>query len=128
MRTLTTNNIKISVITKYEPSHSRPGQSQYAHSYWIKIENQGHVPVQLLSREWLIKDSKLTIKKVEGDGVIGQQPIIDPGSYHQYSSWCPITSDIGRMSGKYKMVRLPDEKVFYVDVPPINMIYPPVLN
>ncbi|MEE9373714.1 MAG: Co2+/Mg2+ efflux protein ApaG [Saprospiraceae bacterium] len=128
MNTLTTNNIKISVISKYEPKHSFPSKNKYVHSYWIKIENEGELTVQLLSREWLIKDANLVIREIKGDGVIGEQPIIEEGDFHQYSSWSPISAPIGQMTGRYKMRRVIDQSIFYVDVPPINMIYPPLNN
>jgi len=98
------------------------------HSYWIKIENKGETAVQLLSREWLIKDVNLLIKEVQGDGVIGLQPIIESGAFHQYSSWCPVSAPIGQMTGRYKMKRMVDNKIFYVEVPAINLIHPPKLN
>ena len=98
------------------------------HSYWIKIENKGDFAVQLISREWIIKDANLMIKEVRGDGVIGLQPIIHPGAFHQYSSWCPVSAPVGQMTGKYKMTRLSDDHVFYVDVPALNLIYPPTLS
>jgi ApaG protein len=128
VKTLTTKNIKVSVISKYEPGHSAPGQAKFIHAYWIKIENQSDSAVQLLSREWLIKDSNLIIRQVSGDGVIGKQPIIESGSFHQYSSWCPITTDIGQMSGTYKMKRLVDNSTFFVEIPAFTLIYPPKLN
>ena len=128
MNTLTTNNIKVSVISRYEPEQSYPGKAKYVYSYWIKIENKGDLAVQLLSREWLIKDSNLMIREVKGDGVIGQQPIIEGGGFHQYSSWCPVSSPVGQMTGKYKMKRMLDDSIFYVDVPTIPMIYPPIKN
>ena len=128
MNTLTTNNIKISVVSRYEADQSFPGKGKYAYSYWIKIENKGDLAVQLLSREWLIKDANLMIREVKGDGVIGKQPIIEAGESHQYSSWCPVSAPVGQMSGRYKMKRMIDDSLFYVEVPIIPMIYPPIKN
>ena len=128
MNTLTTNNIKISVVSRYEADQSFPGKGKYAYSYWIKIENKGDLAVQLLSREWLIKDANLMIREVKGDGVIGKQPIIEAGESHQYSSWCPVSATVGQMSGRYKMKRMIDDSLFYVEVPIIPMVYPPIKN
>lgn len=128
MKALTTNNIKVSVIARYEPEHSAPGQNKYVHTYWIKIENKSETAVQLLSREWLILDSNLTVRKIKGDGVIGKQPVIESGGFHQYSSWSPITTDIGKMSGKYRMKNLLDNSIFYVDIPSFSLVHPPKLN
>ena len=128
MNTLTTHNIKISVVSRYEKEHSHPDRNKYVYSYWIKIENQSEYEVQLLSREWLIKDANLMIREVKGDGVIGKQPIIKNGSFHQYSSWCPVSAPIGQMTGRYKMRRTADNHDFYVQVPTIAMVYPPVLS
>lgn len=128
MNTLTTHNIKISVISNYEKQHSHPDDNKYVYSYWIKIENQGNLDVQLLSREWNIKDSNLMEREVKGDGVIGRQPIIEAGSFHQYSSWCPVSSPLGQMSGRYKMRRVVDDHLFYVEVPKILFTYPPLLS
>ena len=128
MKTLTTNNITISVTSKYEGAHSDPSQGKLVHSYFIKIENNGGETVQLLSREWIIKDSLLSVRQVKGEGVVGKQPIIHPGSSHQYTSWSPITSEIGQMSGRYKMKRLSDEGIFHVVIPAFTLIYPPKMN
>ncbi len=125
---MTTNNITISVISKYEGAHSDPGQGKFVHSYLIKIENQGSSAVQLLSREWLIKDTHLIVRQVKGDGVVGKQPVIRPGGSHQYTSWCPVSSEIGQMSGKYRMKRLADDQIFYVKIPAFTLAHPCKLN
>jgi len=127
MNTLTTHNIKVSVISRYESGHSHTDHNKFVHSYWIKIENKGDLDVQLLSREWHISDSRLMVREVQGEGVIGQQPIIASGSFHQYSSWCPVSSPIGKMTGRYKMRRMIDDHIFYVEVPKILFVYPPLL-
>jgi len=98
------------------------------HAYWIKIENLSNSPVQLLSREWIIKDSNLINRHIKGDGVIGKQPIIESGAFHEYSSWCPIVTNIGQMSGKYRMKRLMDGSLFDVNIPAFALIHPPKLN
>tara|TARA_B100000497_G_C7692355_1_gene421415 strand:+ start:593 stop:979 length:387 start_codon:yes stop_codon:yes gene_type:complete len=128
VNTLSTNNIKISAISKYEPEQSFPGKGKYVYSYWIKIENKGDLSVQLLSREWLIKDANLMIREVKGEGVIGKQPKIEGGGFHQYSSWCPVSAPVGQMTGKYKMKRMIDDSFFFVEIPLIPMVYPPLKN
>lgn len=98
-----THNIKVSVETSFEGSFYSDHKKQYAFSYTVIIENQSQHPVQLKSRFWLIKDALNETETVEGEGVIGEQPIIEPGAKHQYNSGCILVSPFGSMQGYYKM-------------------------
>ena len=82
METLITQGIKVSVLPSYQAAYSRPAQNRYIFAYHITIENQSTDTVQLLRRHWFIWDSNGTIREVEGEGVIGQQPVLDPGQKH----------------------------------------------
>ena len=128
MSALVTHGIKISVEAQYERGHSDPGVSRYIFSYHVTIENTSEFTVQLLRRYWLIKASDCSIREVEGDGVIGQQPILEPGSIHSYSSWCPLNSPLGKMSGTYTMIRTIDNKEIVVQIPEFRLITDFILN
>ena len=128
METLITKGIKISVVSKYQASQSRPVHNQYVFAYQITIENQSNHTVQLLRRHWYIFDASGMRREVEGDGVIGKQPILHPGESHQYTSWCPLFSGMGKMHGTYLMESQLDQSRFEVLVPEFQMIAPPKLN
>jgi ApaG protein len=116
METKITNGIRISVRAFYQPKYSVPLLMKYVFSYKVFIENQSPVPVQLLNRHWLIFDSTGDRQEVSGEGVIGQQPILPPGSRYQY------TSEIGSMQGYYEMRDLQQQKNFSVQIPSFNLI------
>lgn len=128
METLITNGIRVSVETQYESAYSRPLEMKYIFSYHITIENLSTDTVQLLRREWEIFDSNGIIRKVEGEGVIGKQPILAPGEMHQYASWSPLMTEMGRMSGVYIFQRDIDGKDFHVRIPDFRLIAPFKLN
>lgn len=98
-----THNIRISVETMFEGSFYSDQKKQYAFTYQITIENMSQHSVQLKSRYWLIKDALNETETVEGEGVIGEQPILQPGGKHQYSSGCVLVSPFGSMQGHYVM-------------------------
>jgi len=98
-----THNIRVSVKTSYEGVFQEGSKKQYAFSYTVSIENQGQHAVQLKSRFWRIKDALHPTEIVAGEGVIGEQPIIEPGNSHSYSSGCILVSPIGSMQGYYLM-------------------------
>lgn len=122
-----TNGIKISVETFYQVEYSRPMENKYIFAYRITIENMGAYTAQLMRRHWHIHDSNGIIREVEGDGVIGLQPILAPLGTHQYVSWCHLYSDIGKMSGYYSFVRQ-DGEMFKVEIPEFNMCTPFKMN
>ncbi len=128
METLTTNGIKISVETSYQASESKPSRRHYVHAYRVTIENKSSDTVQLLRRHWFILDSNNVKREVKGDGVIGKQPVLSPGESHQYISWCPLRTEIGKMYGTFLMVRKPEGKEFYVRIPEFKLIVPARLN
>ena len=115
--TCTTNGISVSVKTQYEAEHSNPSQNRYVHSYTITIENKSDHTVQLISRHWVIMDNDMNVREVRGEGVVGEQPILQPGASYTYSSWSPISTEIGKMSGSYQMIRTVDNEKFDVRVP-----------
>ena len=99
-----TENIRVEVISQYLPEHSQPQQSQWVFRYTVRITNQGSDTVQLLSRHWIITDALDHSEEVRGPGVVGQQPVLEPGQSFQYSSWCPLPTSTGIMRGAYQMI------------------------
>ncbi len=126
--TAITSGVKVSVITQYQPSYSSPLQEHFVFTYRISIENNSENTVQLLRRQWFIFDSNATVKEVEGEGVIGVQPVLEPGEVHEYISGCNLKTSIGKMQGTYLMERLIDGKQFHVEIPEFNLIVPYRLN
>ena len=123
-----TKGIKISVETFFQDDYSAPINDEYLFAYRITIENTGDQPVQLLRRHWFIIDSTGEHREVEGEGVIGNQPSIDPGKSFQYVSACNLHSEFGTMHGYYLMVNLYTKKQFKVEIPKFNMITPGKVN
>ncbi|MBP6432519.1 MAG: Co2+/Mg2+ efflux protein ApaG [Ferruginibacter sp.] len=123
-----TEGIKIIVETFYQPDYSNVGNNEYMFAYKITIENHNSFPVQLLRRHWHIYDSNGSIKEVEGEGVVGVQPKINPGEFYQYVSGCNLRTDIGKMQGSYLMLNLNTNKRFDVFIPSFNLIVPFKLN
>ena len=81
-----------------------------------------------MRRQWFIFDSNATVREVEGEGVIGVQPVLEPGEVHEYISGCNLKTSIGKMLGSYVMERLVDGKQFHVEIPEFNLIVPYRLN
>lgn len=128
METLTTKGVKISVETAYQESFSKPMEPKFIFAYRITIENKNDFTIQLLRRHWIIKNAKNVIYEVEGEGVIGKQPILKPGEQHQYSSWTSIATEVGKMGGHFLMIRSDTEKSFDVQIPEFKLIVPFIRN
>lgn len=126
--TTTTKGITISVDVSYEPHYSKPHQNHFVFSYRICIKNNSKAIVQLLRRHWRIFDSNGTQKEVNGEGVVGEQPVIAPTEQYEYSSWCVLKTPIGKMEGQYLMKRGSDNKTIGVNIPTFNLITPVTLN
>jgi ApaG protein len=128
METQITNGIRISVETFYQEMHSDVKENRYVFAYRITIDNQNDYTVQLLRRYWQITNGYGAVREVEGEGVIGQQPILLPNTSHQYTSWSDISTDIGKMSGHYLMERRSDGTEFLVQIPEFKLIVPSKYN
>ena len=120
--------VTVSVETFYQPEYSNPVAGDYMFTYRITLENHNPFPVQLLRRHWYIFDSITGHKEVEGEGVIGLQPIINPSQKYQYMSGCNLQSDMGRMHGVYFMENSSAKKSFLIHIPAFEMIAPFKLN
>lgn len=124
METAITHDIRVSVETMYQSMYSKPLAREYVHAYRVTIENLGEETVQLLTRHWHIWDSTGILREVQGDGVIGLQPILKPNDTHQYVSGSPLKTDLGKMSGTYTMKRESDGVLFEVVIPTFYLIPP----
>lgn len=123
-----TEGVSVTVETFYQPNQSNPVNSEFLFAYRITIENLSTMPVQLISRHWHIVDSNGTEREVEGEGVVGQQPIIQPGENYQYVSAANLRSDIGKMYGTYQMINLYNKKTFGVSIPEFQLVAPFKMN
>ncbi len=128
MVTEITQGIKVSVETEYQPAYSSPSQHHYVFTYRITIENQSEYTIQLMRRHWHIYDAGFLSREVEGEGVVGQQPVLEPGETHQYVSGCNLKSGLGKMLGTYTMEKILDGTNVLVTIPEFTMASPHRLN
>jgi ApaG protein len=127
MSSALTQGILVTVRSEYIPERSSVSARQFAFAYTVRIANQGAVPAQLRSRHWIITDSNGNEQEVRGDGVVGAQPLIQPGRHFEYTSWCVIATASGTMRGSYSMLR-PDGESFEAEIAPFRLGLPPTLN
>jgi ApaG protein len=118
-----THEIRITVTPEYSEERSEPGQDRYVWLYTIEIENLGRRAVQLTHRHWKITDARGRLEEVRGPGVVGEQPVLEPGESFKYTSMCPLTTPSGIMIGAYRMV---DDKgrAFDVAIPAFSLDSP----
>jgi ApaG protein len=119
----TTDGVTVRVVTNFLEDQSVPAQARWFWSYHIRLENHRDDTVQLLSRHWKITDGRGNISHVDGDGVIGEQPLLQPGNSHDYVSGCPLPTPSGMMEGHYRFIRA-DGSTFLVDIPRFRLIAP----
>lgn len=124
MVTEITDGVKVSVETMYQPEYSNPSGEHFMFAYKVRIENMGRFSVQLLRRHWFIFDSNGSHREVEGEGVVGKQPVIEPGDAHEYVSGCNLKTDMGTMKGNYQVKRLIDGEEFEVIIPEFQLVAP----
>lgn len=123
-----TEGITISVETFYQPDYSNPMAGEFMFAYRITIENNNSYPIKLLRRHWHILDSNGTRREVEGEGVVGVQPLLDPGESYQYVSGSNLRTEIGKMFGNYLMENQLSKKLFEVKIPEFQMVAPFKMN
>ena len=97
-----TEGIRVEVKARYAPEHAEP--AHWFFLYTIRVSNEGPETVQLLSRHWVIRDATGRIEEVRGPGVVGEQPVIEPGESYEYTSGCPLPTPFGSMEGSYQLV------------------------
>ncbi len=118
-----TGGIRVEVLSRHSPEHSRPLQGEWVFQYTVRITNHGPDAAQLVSRHWTITDALDHIKEVKGPGVVGEQPVIAPGESFKYSSWCRLETPTGMMRGTYRIVRAGGSG-FDVDIAPFGLRAP----
>ncbi len=126
--TALTEGVLIRVSTQFRADVSQTTDSSYFFSYRIDIENQNQFTVQLLHRDWFIFDSLNPTIHVSGEGVVGQQPILESGELYQYTSGCELKSEMGSMYGFYTFKNMETGQLFKVDIPIFQLNFPGKLN
>jgi len=121
----TTRGVTVRVAVSYLPEQSEPTRGRWFWSYHIRIENAGDQAVQLLTRHWIITDGRGARHSVEGEGVVGEKPLLAPGASFDYVSGCPLATPTGQMQGRYQMVNA-DGMTFDVAIPKFALLAPAV--
>ena len=121
----TTGDVTVRVSASYLPEQSEPERGRWFWAYHIRIENGGARTVQLLTRHWIITDGRGARHSVEGEGVVGEQPLIEPGASYDYVSGCPLSTPTGTMQGSYRMIG-EDGRLFGVAIPRFALSAPAV--
>jgi ApaG protein len=127
MTDITTRGIRIEVRTAYLPERSLPAERRFLFAYFVRISNTGPTRAQLMSRTWIITDADGQEQYVSGPGVVGEQPVLDPGEAFEYSSLCPLPTPVGSMRGTYQMVT-PSGESFEAAIAPFTLAVPNTLN
>ena len=122
-----TRGVTVRVAVSYLPEQSEPQRGRWFWAYHIRIENDGPFTVQLLTRQWIITDGRGHQHSVEGEGVVGEQPMIAPGGSFDYVSGCPLTTPTGSMEGSYQMVG-EDGSAFDAVIPKFALMAPAVIG
>lgn len=118
-----TQDIEVVAEPIFLPDRSNPAEHHYVWAYRITIANHSSQPVKLLARHWRITDGNGQVETVDGPGVVGEQPELDPGDSYQYMSGCPLSTPSGIMVGQYEM-RTQDGRLFQVDIPAFSLDLP----
>jgi len=127
MSEATTRGIRVKVEAEFVPDRSDPHNGEFFFAYHVKIENHGEESVRLLSRHWIITDGMGKEQEVRGPGVVGKQPRLRPGEAFEYTSACPLSTQIGSMHGSYRMVTDGGE-TFDAKIAPFTLAIPGALN
>ena len=121
----TTRDVTVRVSVSFLPEQSSPARGRWFWSYHIRVENHSAMAVQLMTRHWIISDGRGNREDVEGDGVVGAQPVIPPGESYDYVSGCPLATPTGAMVGSYEMIG-EDGSLFRVNIPRFPLVGPAV--
>jgi ApaG protein len=121
------HKIRVEVSTSYLDEQSSPGEQRYVFSYTITIRNEGQRSAKLLTRHWIITDANGRVKEVRGEGVVGEQPHLEPGQGFRYSSGAVLETPVGTMEGSYQMVDA-DGQRFDAPIAPFRLAIPGILQ
>ncbi len=127
MSDTTTNGIRVQVTTKYLADRSSPREGEYRFAYFIRISNLGRETAQLVSRHWVITNADGEEEEVRGEGVVGEQPVLAPGTSYDSNSFCHLKTAVGTMHGEYTMAT-PSGETFDARVGPFTLAVPHSLN
>jgi len=127
MSDTTTRGIRVQVESFYDEDRSSPQESYYFFAYRVRVSNVGKEKARLVSREWIITDSDGEVQRVQGPGVVGEEPTLAPGEAFEYTSFCPLSTAVGTMQGSYHMVR-PDGSSFEAEIAPFSLAVPHAVN
>ncbi len=119
--------VRVRVSTRYIPDHSVPAEQRYVFAYDIVVRNEGDEPVQLLSRHWIITDGDGKTQEVRGEGVVGEQPVIPPGTEYRYTSGTLLNTEVGSMQGSFGM-QTEDGVAFDAPIAPFTLAQPGALH
>ncbi len=119
--TATTDGLEVSIRSRFVPEHSNRAKREFVFSYTVRIRNHGELAVQLVARHWIIRHASGEVEEVQGPGVVGEQPVLDPGETYTYSSWCQLESGLGTMKGSYLMLRS-DGTRFDATIPEFTLV------
>lgn len=122
-----TGDLTVRVAVSFLPEQSEPAKGRWFWAYHIRIENAGSAAVQLVSREWTIVDARGGRHEVAGEGVVGEQPVIEPGGSFDYVSGCPLSTPTGYMEGRYHMIGA-DGRPFAAAIPRFPLTAPAVIS
>jgi ApaG protein len=122
--TKTTHQVRVTVRSFFLEDQSRPEDSHFVWAYKVRIENRGRRPVQLLRRTWHITDARGRTQMVRGDGVVGEQPVLEPGESFEYTSGTPLDTPSGFMTGTYHMVTSDSGEPIDVAIPTFSLDSP----
>jgi ApaG protein len=120
-------HITVTVQTRYIPEQSDEAADRHVFAYTINIANSGQTPAQLISRHWVITDANAKVQEVRGLGVVGEQPLLNPGEQFEYTSGTAIATHVGSMKGSYQMVA-EDGTHFEAEIPEFILSVPRVLH
>jgi ApaG protein len=120
-------SVTVSAKTQYLPEQSDEAASRYVFAYTISIRNEGSVAAQLISRHWIISDAQGLVQEVRGMGVVGAQPVLQPGQSYEYTSGTSIGTPVGTMRGSYQMLA-DDGTRFEAPIPEFTLSVPRVLH
>lgn len=123
----TTRGIRVEVQSLYMPERSSPKDPLYLFEYQVRISNIGTETAQLISREWIITNADGEVERVKGPGVVGEQPVLPPGTSFEYRSFCPLKTTVGSMQGSYQMVTGNGDR-FDAIISPFTLAVPNALN
>jgi ApaG protein len=127
MSDATTRGIRVEVESEYLADRSEPHLREYYFSYHVRISNVGDETSQLVSREWIITDGNGNVERVQGPGVVGDFPVLEPGGTYEYTSFCPLATEVGMMHGTYTM-RTRSGETFDARIAPFTLAAPGVVN